>query len=186
MRKIVAVYVLIMLLCGCTLRDDSLTEALEFREKLATSSGCEFDACVTADYFDSVCSFSLSCSFQSNGDMSFIVLQPETIQGITGSICENNGYIDFADKVLAFPLMPDSQLSPASAPWIVLRALRNGYITACSTESDHYSLYIDDTYDQNPIRVMMKLTRDFRPEYAEIFCNSRRILAMEITGFQFL
>ena len=173
------------MLCGCGRNDDALDRALSMRQRLQ-SAACSFDCTVTADYGEKIHVFAMRCTADLTGDMTFEVLSPETITGITGIVSQSKGKLTFDDKALAFELMADGQFSPVSAPWILIHTLRGGYLTSC-TETDYGMLLcIDDSYESDPLRLDVRMDMDGNPISAEILWQGRRILSMEIENFQLL
>ena len=173
------------MLCGCGRNNDGLDRALSMRQRLQ-GAACSFDCTVTADYGEKIHVFSMRCTADLSGDMTFEVLSPETITGITGIVSQSKGKLTFDDKALAFELMADGQFSPVSAPWILIHTLRGGYLTSC-TETDYGMLLcIDDSYESDPLRLDVRMDMDGNPISAEILWQGRRILSMEIENFQLL
>ena len=182
MKRILCL-VFVFMLCGCGRKDDALDKALAMRQRLLGAS-CSFDCTVTADYGEKIHVFSMRCAADSSGDLTFEVLSPDTISGITGIISRNKGKLTFDDKALAFELMADGQFSPVSAPWILIHTLQGGYLTSC-TETDYGMLLcIDDSYESDPLRLDVRMDKDGNPMSAEILWQGRRILSMEIENFQ--
>ena len=103
---------------------------MDFRAKLLAQA-VSFDAEITADYGDKTYTFAMHCESDTKGDMTFTVTAPESIAGISGTISASGGKLTFSDTALAFDLMADDQLSPVSAPWILMKTLRSGYLTSC-------------------------------------------------------
>ena len=182
MKRILCL-VFVFLLCGCGRKDDALDKALAMRQRLQ-GAACTFECTVTADYGEKIHVFSMRCAAELSGDMTFEVVSPESISGITGVVSHNKGKLTFDDKALAFELLADGQFSPVSAPWILIRTLRGGYLTSC-TETDYGMLLcIDDSYDSDPLRLDVRMDKDGNPVSAEILWQGRRILSMEIENFQ--
>ena len=182
MKRILCL-VLVCLLCGCGRNDDALDRALAMRMRLQ-GAACSFSCTVTADYGEKIHVFSMECTADVSGDMTFEVLTPESISGITGVVSQSQGKLTFDDKALAFELLADGQFSPVSAPWILIRTLRGGYLTSC-TETDYGMLLcIDDSYEADPLRLDVRMDREGNPISAEILWQGRRILSMEIENFQ--
>ena len=182
MKRILCL-VLVLVLCGCGRNDDALDRALSMRQRLQNAP-CSFTCTVTADYGEKIHVFSVRCTADISGDMTFEVLSPETISGITGTISRNKGKLTFDGKALAFELMADGQFSPVSAPWILIHTLRGGYLTSCSETDYGMLLCIDDSYDEDPLRLDVRMNGDGDPVSAEILWQGRRILSMEIENFQ--
>lgn len=182
MKRILCL-VFVLLLSGCGRKDDALDKALAMRQRLQ-GAACTFECTVTADYGEKIHVFSMRCAADLSGDMTFEVVSPESISGITGVVSNDKGKLTFDDKALAFELLADGQFSPVSAPWILIRTLRGGYLTSC-TETDYGMLLcIDDSYDSDPLRLDVRMDKDGNPISAEILWQGRRILSMEIENFQ--
>ena len=126
MKRIWALLAAVMLLGGCS-GDREMEEALEIRSRLLAASDIRFEAEVGADYIDSFERFTLECSFDGTGRMTFVAEEPEDIAGLSGSCTGTEGTVEFDDTVLAFPLMADGRLSPTLPPamlmWVGSRAL---------------------------------------------------------------
>ena len=147
-------------------------------------AACTFECTVTADYGEKIHVFSMRCAADLSGDMTFEVVSPESISGITGVVSNDKGKLTFDDKALAFELLADGQFSPVSAPWILIRTLRGGYLTSCTETHYGMLLCIDDSYDSDPLRLDVRMDKDGNPISAEILWQGRRILSMEIENFQ--
>ena len=148
------------------------------------SSGCSFDADITADYGDEVYNFSVTCEGDSDGNLGFTVTAPESIGGITGIIDQTCGKLTFDDTAVTFPLLADGQLSPVSAPWILLKTLRSGYLTAAGMEGEDLRLTIDDSYEEDALGLDVWLNGENQPIRADILYDGCRILAMKVSNFQ--
>lgn len=183
MKFAVAVLMIACMLGGCSTTDHQLDQAMELRKTILTAESCTFGAVITADYGDKLYSFQMDCSADTSGNLSFTVTAPDTISGITGMISQEGAALTFDDKVLAFPMLADNQLSPVSAPWVFLSTLRSGYITGCSREDDTTCIYIDDSFEENPLYLEIYTDKDMNPIRAEIFWNQRRILSADILDF---
>lgn len=150
------------------------------------NSGCDFDCTVTADYGDAIYTFSMHCTADEQGTLTFEVLSPESISGITGNISQNKGKLTFDDNALAFDLLADGQLSPVSAPWVLIHTLRGGYLASCAELEGGMLLSIDDSYEEDPLRLDIRMDGEGKPKTAEILWQGRRILSMEVENFEFV
>lgn len=184
MKRVVAVLFCILFLTGCS--NSQLDEGLLFRERLLSAEGCTFRCQITADYGEELYTFDMDCVFDSQGNLSFAVMSPETIAGITGRISEEGGKLTFDDKVLAFSMLADGQFSPVSSPWILMRTLRSGYIHSAAQSQDGVKLCIDDSYEDDALQIDVWLDSSNLPEQAQILWQNRRILSMCITNFAFV
>lgn len=158
---------------------------MNVRQKLYESNGCNFEATVTADYADKTYEFSMDCSTESSGAVSFTVIAPETIAGVAGVISDDGGKLTFDDKVLLFEPLTDGRLSPAIAPWIMIRTLSGGYIKAASHGEIGTVITFDDIYMSENLQVEITFDSMQRPIYCEILWEGRRILSTRISNFTF-
>ena len=179
MKKL-AVLLLCLLLCGCGSRTDSLDVGIELRRRLVNGAGCSMDVTVTADYGDQTYTIAMGCEFDAHGNLSFAVQQPQTIAGISGNITDAGGNLTFDNIALAFPLLADGQLSPVSAPWILMKTLRGGYITSAGEVEGGILLILDDSYADDAMTVHVQLGADGMPSFGEIYYKGRRILTVEV------
>lgn len=184
MKKVWALLILLCLLTGCSDGSSEMERGLALRDRLLSASSCGFDADITADYGDKVYTFSMKCTADARGDMTFTVTAPETIAGITGSVSEAGGRLTFDQTALQFDLMADDQVTPVSAPWILLKTLRSGYITSTTREDDLLRLTIDDSYEEDALHLDIWLDADDIPSRAEILYDGRRILSLSVANFE--
>ena len=173
----------LVLLTGCTGKREEMDRVMRLRAELLGSEGCSFTAHLTADYGDQIQEFTLYCEGRSNGDLGFRVEAPETIEGITGRFNGKEGALTFDDQVLVFPLLVDNQITPVSGPWVFLRTLLGGYLTACGQEGEYLHLTIDDSYEEDALQLEIWLNESDVPIQAEIIYDGRRILTMKLENF---
>lgn len=174
---------LLILLTGCTSHNRELEQGLELRTKLLNSSGCRFQTDITADYGDKQQRFSLQCHADSSGNIHFSVLKPDSISGIEGIIDGTDGQLTFDDTALFFPLLADDQVTPVSSPWILMKTLRSGYITAAGNSNGQCLLTIDDSYADNALHLDIWLDSTL-PVRAEILYRGRKILSLDVKDFR--
>lgn len=183
MKKILCLVWVVIMLAGCGQSNELLDRAMEMRAELI-SSKVRFDAEITADYGDKSYTFCMACSADTDGTLSFEVTEPKSIAGITGSISATGGKLTFDDVALAFELMADEQLSPVSAPWILMRTLRSGYLTSCNEEDGLLRLAIDDSYEEDALHLDIWLDAENRPQAADIYWQGRRLLSVTVSNFE--
>lgn len=184
MKRILGWLLAATLLAGCT-NDDGLDRAMEARSKFQSAS-CRFRATVSADYGEMIHTFVMDCHADRQGNVEFSVVAPDTISGIIGKLTGESGFLTFDHEILAFDMLADGQLSPVSAPWVLLHTLRGGYLRYVSESEAALRLTVDDTYADNAMQVDIWLDGDGHPGAAEILWQSRRILTMKIESFEFL
>ncbi len=185
MKRIAALLCLVLLLTGCRGAEAELDRAMALRAKLL-AQGVRFSVDITADYGDKIQTFSMDCQTDAKGTLSFTVTKPESISGITGTVSATGGKLTFGDTALAFDLMADGQLSPASAPWILMNTLRSGYLTSGTQEGELLRLAIDDSYREDALHLDIWVDSNDAPVRGEILWQGRRLLSMDVTGFTFL
>ena len=184
--KITAAVVLIAcLLSGCQAKDHSLEEAMELRTQILNAEKCSFQAVVTADYGDDLYTFQMECEADSAGNLSFTVIDPETIRGITGHISQDSAGLTFDDKVLAFQTIADGLVTPVTAPWLFMKTLRSGYLKDVAETEQGFEISIDDSYAEESLQLRIRTAGDL-PAFAEIFWQGRRILTVSVENFSFL
>lgn len=183
MKRAVAVVLAVLLLTGCGSTDAQMDRALALREKILKSSGCSFDTVITADYGEKLYTFRMDCQTDTSGNLSFTVTDPQTIAGVTGRIASDGGALTFDDQVLGFELLADGQITPVSAPWLLMRTLRSGYLRSCTMDEDTLRITIDDSYADDALQLDIWLDGDDLPKQAEILWQGRRIVSLEVQNF---
>jgi hypothetical protein len=181
-KRIFSIILVVMLLAGCSTGNAELERAMNIRAEMNTKT-VAFDTTVTADYGDVSYTFSMHCSVDTTGNLTFSVTKPESIAGISGTVSSTGGKLTFDDTALAFELMADGQFTPVSAPWILMRTLRGGYLTSCCMEGDLLRVAIDDSYDKDALHLDIWINDADQPTLAEIFWQGRRLLSLTIENF---
>ena len=184
-RVLSLILVLSALLAGCQ-SDQYIDRAMALRKKLLAGNGCSFTTVISADYGDKIFQFTMDCTADSDGKISFVVTKPETIAGISGQISGEEGKLLFDEQVLSFDLLTDGLVTPVSAPWLLLRTLRGGYIEAGGKDNDLYLFQIDDSYEENPLRLDVWLNEDGLPVNADIIWDGRRVVSLSVDNFRLL
>ncbi len=182
MKKVFICVLVCLFLTGCAKEDKTLEPILQLRSRLL-QSGCSFDLVITADYGDKTYSFTLGCAADEKGNVTFQVQEPQTIAGISGRITQGKGELTFDDAALAFELLADEQLSPVSAPWVLISTLRGGYIQSGGQAGDYYQVSLHDSYQENAMDLEVWLDQNGLPAQAEVLYEERRILTMEVKDF---
>ena len=186
MKRMLAVFFAVLLLCGCSRENDEFDRAMSLRTRLLNANGCSFTAKVTADFTDKTYTFTMRCQSDRDGNLEFEVLEPEYISGIKGNIRYDGGNLTFDDTALAFTLQTDGFISPVSAPWVLIRALRGGYVRYCNQEDQLLRLTVDDSYQDDALTLDVWIDAECRPVQADIYENNRRILTISINEYQLL
>ena len=185
MKRFVAAVLFVFFLTGCKDSNASLERGLALRERMQ-QAGCSFTAKVTADYGDKLYCFTMQCTSDTAGTVTFRVTEPESISGISGSISGTGGCLTFDETVLAFDLLADGELSPVSAPWLLVKTLRGGYLRACTKKAENLCLVVDDSYEEDALQLDILLNSDDLPQQAEILWQGRRVLSITVEDFVFV
>ena len=185
MKRIWTLMILMLFLVGCAKEGGQLDRAMNVRAKWIAKTVC-FDAKIVADYGDETYEFTMECSAAPEGELRFTVKAPQTIAGIKGTVSATGGKLTFDDTALAFDLMADGQINPVSAPWVLVRTLRSGYLTSCCEEDGLLRVSIDDSYEEDALQMEIWLNPENQPIQAEIIYEGRRIVTMKIENFQIL
>ena len=173
-----------ILLTGCSKQNADIDDALLFRQRLANSSQCEFKIEVTADYGEEVYQFLLACSTDSDRNIKFEVIAPDSISGISGIISPTGGKITFDEDVLSFPLLTEGELSPISAPLILYNGLCSGYLNSCGSTKEGTQMIIDDVFADTPVQIIVWSDQDLIPQHCEILWDGRCIMSIVIENFK--
>lgn len=187
MKRVFSLLFGIMLIfCGCSAAEDQLDMAMMLRSRILEGNGCSFRAVVTADYEDALYSFTMQCDFDKEGALQFAVLEPESINGITGKIDSSGGALTFDDRVLAFEMLADDLVTPVSAPWLMMKAVRSGYIVSCTEEGTMCKIQIDDSYEENTLVLDIWTDHQMNITRGEFIWDGRRVLTIEVSNFVIL
>ena len=186
MKYVVSLVLAVIILSGCGVGATEMDRAISLRNALLQSQGCTFEAVITADYGSKIYTFRMNCALDENNILTFVVLEPDTITGISGKFASDGGKLIFDETVLAFPALTDGQLTPVSAPWILMNTLRTGYITACGIDGDGLRIRINDSYETDALTLDIYTDVNDIPVCGEILWKDRRILSVDIRNFSFL
>lgn len=186
MKRILLIFLCLVLLSGCSSGQAALDAGHRLRCNILEAEGCSFIAGITADYGDEIYKFDLQCVFDKDGALNFTVLKPDSITGITGIVDAKDGALTFDEQLLAFQVLADGQITPVSAPWVLMKAIRGGYIAACSKEKNGYYLQIDDSYEDDPLTADLWLDENSTVTRAEFLWDGRRIISVEVSSFKLM
>ena len=187
MKKVLTFILAMFMLTGCAADNQELDRMMNFRASILSGLGCRFEVAITADYQTELYEFKMDFRSDEQGNVYFTVTEPQSICGISGMISNEGGKLTFNDdQGLAFELLADGQVTPVSAPWLLVKTLRGGYVTACGTEADLMRVSIDDGYEEDTMKIDVWFSDDDIPIYAEILWSNRRILSLEVTNFEIL
>lgn len=181
-RLLAAAAALLLLLSGCGRKESQMNRALALRERVQKGSST-FEAEITADYGDRQAAFTLACQSDPEGSLTFRVLEPESIAGISGRIAGDKGELTFDEAVLAFPMVADGLLTPVSAPWIFMKTLRTGYLSSAGMEGTSLRLCMEDSYRDDALHANIWVDEENAPQRVEILHDGQKYLSIAIRSF---
>ncbi|MDO5546792.1 MAG: hypothetical protein Q4F81_13420 [Eubacteriales bacterium] len=184
MKKLLPLLLAVVLMTGCSQTPKEVERALSLRSKLLQANSCTFDAEITADYGETLHVFRMNCTADPQGGVTFQVTAPESIAGITGQVSKQGGALTFDDTALYFDLLADEQLSPVSAPWVLIKALRGGFITSAGMEDDELRFSVNDSYEDDALNLDVWLDSGDIPQRADICYAGKRILSLKLENVQ--
>ena len=185
-RVTLLIAILSFLLCGCNRDQKEMDSVLKLRRNLLSMNSCDFEVRIWADYGDVTNSFCTECSADREGNVKFCVTEPDSIRGIEGVVHASGGKFTFSDVVLAFPLLADGEVSPVSAPFLLIRSLMSGYISATVQEKEYIHVTVDDSYEDNALTCEVWINTDGIPVRTEIVWQGRRVLSIDVTSFRIM
>lgn len=180
MKKLLLPLILVLFFTGCG--QGNTPRGMSLRQRMNDSNGCAFTAEVRAYIGKEEYVFSMDCECGNSDTVTFTVTAPESLSGITGELSSGSGSLTFDGQALAFPMLAQGTMSPISSVWVLLHALRGGYLTDEGKEG----LTIDETNQGVPLRLSVTLDNEDMPTFTEIFQDGERILSLALTNFRFL
>ena len=184
LKKTAVFFLTVFLVSGCSGQNRDLERGIRLRTQILGSNSCSFDVDITADYGDKVHSFSLQCQSNDKGSIRFTVVKPDSIAGIQGTVDGEDGTLTFDNEALHFPLLADNQVTPVSAPWLLVKALRSGFITSAGAGKALLRLSIDDRYTDDALHLDIWVDDSNLPVKAEILYRERKILSLDVKNFR--
>ena len=184
MKRLLLVFLVMLLLSGCTTKKNDVEPGLLLREEILSAKGCSFDTSIVADYGEKCYTFNMRCNSDTSGNVVFTVTSPASISNIAGTVSAEGGALTFDDQVLTFEMLADGQITPVSAPWLFMRALRSGYIRSCEEKDDMIHMVVDDSYAEKALQVDVYMQKDRTPVRADILWEGKRIIALSVENFK--
>lgn len=184
-QKVAALMILLcVLLSGCREQKNHMQQALDFRTKLLSSKGCEFQCLVEADYGEKAYAFSLDCSFDGK-DGKLVVIAPEEIAGIAATVNGEDASLSFDGYSLQFGKLAGGHIAPLTIPWLLGSAWAEDYVAQVGREEDSLRVTFLKGYREEELSIDTWLQNDI-PTYAEVSYNGQRMLTISIREFKLL
>ena len=185
MKKILSILILVVFLCGCSNGEENLEGIMNLRKAVISAKSCSFSAIITADYQTESFMFKMDCVSDEQGNVTFTVIEPTSVSGITGKVSNDGGKLTFDDKYLVFAPLADGLITPVSAPWLFMKTLRSGYISGCSVTENGDSILFNDTYQNNSMDMIIQTNENNLPCLAEIYWQGRCAVTIRVENFTF-
>ena len=186
MKRCLIIIVSFFVLLGCSKENAQIEKIVELRDRIQSSKECRFEAAVTLDYGDSVYSFRAICATDEENNMSIDILEPASISGVRAQITGSSGKLTFDEEVLAFEMIANDQITPICVPWLLIEALRGGYINACGSGDHGVFARIDDSFNKTEFSIEVWLDSENVPCEAEMLWEGKRIVSIQIDNFTFV
>ena len=184
LKKCIVWLLFLPLLVGCSGASKDLDTGMALRSKILQSPQCLLTLDISADYNGRTSRFTMDCTADRTGDLSFNVVAPETISGISGKLTGEEGQICFDNMTLQFPLAAEDLPSPISAPWILINSLRCGFLSSACVEEGEIRLSIDNRFSGDILRLDVWLNEENLPVHADILADGCRILSLDVMKFE--
>lgn len=138
-KRLCALMMTLCLLAGCSGGDketgSSAEElALRVRTEYLAMTSCAATVDMTADYGQRVYEYTLSLSWEKDGETVLTVIKPESIAGITARIRNDTGYLEYDGASMETGALTAQGLTPVEAVPMVLEQILSGYIAECDLE----------------------------------------------------
>lgn len=139
-KRLCALMMTLSLLAGCGGGEQgggaSADElALSIRTEYLAMTACAATVDITADYGQRVYEYTMSVSWQKDGETLLTVIAPENIAGITAHIQNGTGYLEFDGASLETGMLTTEGLSPVEVVPVILDYIFSGYIAECDFEA---------------------------------------------------
>ena len=109
--------------------------ALQIRTEYLAMTACAATVDITADYGQRVYEYTLTVSWQKEGETVLTVVAPENIAGITARIQEGSAILEYDGASLETGLLSAEGLSPMEAVPAIIDYILAGFIAECDFET---------------------------------------------------
>ena len=183
-KSLVVLLLLPLLLCGCEKRRGVTQEALTFRTQLMQAGKCSFTADMKVDYGSRIYEFSVITSYTPD-ETKLTIQSPEEISGICATVTKNGTKLQFQETELEFGKLANGNISPVSAPWLLVQCWIGEYIASSGADADMERVTYLRGYAENEVTVDTWFSEKSVPVYAEFIYDGFRCLCVDIRDFSF-
>lgn len=124
-------------------------EARSFLNRCGEASQLQFRADISSRQSEMVKKLTLDCVTEPDGAVSFTVIRPERIAGVSGSIGADEGKL----------FRPDGGLRTVASPWMLLHALRCGKLQSCTRRKGILVVQLAAWYNREPVPVELHIRK---------------------------
>ena len=180
-QRLAAVLMILLLLAGCSRSDAQEQTALALRTALQGASGCRFVSLVHAACDERLYDFTLD--YESGKDRRLTVTAPENIAGISATVSEPSGELQFDGVILSFGT-EQAAASPLMLPWLMETCMRSAYIAYTADSEQGTAIRYYYGYDDSRLEVEVVVDRtSLTPLTCEVFQDGRALMSAEISDF---
>ena len=139
-KRFCALMMTLVLLTGCSRGGQEMSRsaeelALSIRAEYLAMTACSASVDITADYGQRVYEYSMSLSWQKDGETKLTVTAPENIAGISARIQDGNSYLEYDGASLETGVLSGTGLSPIEVVPVAINYILSGYIGECDFET---------------------------------------------------
>ena len=186
MKKVMAMLLALLSLCGCGGGEETAEDLLQRYESMES---CSMEAVVSCEYFDERREYTLRCDYNAEGESTVTVLKPVGLQGISIRFDGEKRQVLYEDIVLDAGTIGESRLSPVEILPRMMDAVKNGWLLEENTEEMNGEALWRMTFEveENGVKQYWTLLFDEKtgiPLAAELTEDSRLFFTMEFTNFK--
>ncbi len=138
-KRACALMMTLCLLTGCSsgekVQGSGAQElALQIRTEYLAMASCAAVVDMTADYGQRVYEYTVSVTWQKDGETVLTVLKPEILAGVTARIDNDTGYLLYDSVSIETGALTGKGMSPVEAIPMVLEQVCTGYMAECGFE----------------------------------------------------
>jgi hypothetical protein len=184
MKKRLALLLMIplLLLPGCGEREETMQDSFDaFREAVTLAQHISTQAALTADYGDTVQSYTLAVDYDGQ-ETVMEVIEPALLAGVKARAQWGQSSIEYDNVLLAAGELDEEGLTPVSAVPAMLQAMASGYVELLWWEEPYIAvrLYVGEA----SACTLWLEPETLTPVHGEIVADGRRVLSCEFTDWE--
>lgn len=183
-RKVFAIFLVLLSLSGCAKEDKYEQKALNFRTEMMEQQSCDFTADINASFSNKEYEFTVQVQYAPE-ETIVTVISPEAIAGISASVSNSGAELCYDGAELMLGQLADGQVSPMSVPWLLAQCWLGEYISAYGADGELSRITYLKGYADEELTVDTWFDDNDVPVYAEVTYGSDRYISVKIRDFQF-